>query len=457
MAGSINDTLSTISGWVWGPWFLIPLLLLTGLFLTIRLGGLQFRTLGRALHLGLIRRHESDGDGDVSHYQALTTALAATVGVGNIVGVSTAIYFGGPGALFWMWVTGLVGMATKYSEAFLGVKFRRTDAAGEQSGGPMYYLTYGIRGRLGPVLGVSFAIFAVLASFGIGNMSQSNSVAVQVEASWGVSPVISGVIMTVGAAAVVIGGIKVIGQVTAAFVPVMILLYIVTGTVVLLANITELPGALQLIVSDAFTGTAATGGFLGAVFLSAMRYGVARGIFSNESGLGTGGIAAAAAKTTHPVRQALVSMTQTFIDTIVVVSFTGLVIIVTGAWSTGELGSTMTASAFDEGLPGGWGDQIVAVSLIFFAFSTILGWCYYGERNIERLVGRRGVMPYRLVFVAVVFVGAVTELEVVWNFSDIMNGLMAIPNLIGLLILSGLVARETRAYLDSEAGLSLRK
>lgn len=453
---SVNDALSEISEVVWGPWLLIPLLLGTGLFLTVRLGGLQFRTLGRAFRLAFSRT-DTTAEGDISHYQALATALAATVGVGNIAGVATAIYLGGPGALFWMWVTGLVGMATKYSEAFLGVKFRHTDAAGEQSGGPMFYLTRGIKGRLGQVLGVSFAVFAILASFGIGNMTQSNTVASQADSSWNIPVVVTGIILTVGVAAVVLGGIKVIGRVTAAFVPVMVVVYVAAGIVVLLTNLGNIPDAFELILTDAFTGTAATGGFLGAVFLNALRYGVARGIFSNESGLGTGGIAAAAAKTTHPVRQALVAMTQTFIDTIVVVTFTGLVIIVTGAWSSGEEGATMTAVGFQEGLPGDWGDHVVAISVTFFAFSTLLGWSYYGERNVERLIGRRGVMPYRMVFVAVVFVGAVTELTTVWTFSDIMNGLMALPNLVGLLILSGLVARETREYLNSPEGMLLKQ
>ncbi|NEE01322.1 alanine/glycine:cation symporter family protein [Phytoactinopolyspora halotolerans] len=463
---SVNDFLSRASGLVWGGeiWggydffgILIPLLLGTGLYLTFRLSAIQFRTLGRALRLGLLKRKDPQGEGDITHYEALTTALAATVGVGNIAGVAGAIYLGGPGALFWMWITGLVGMATKYCEAFLGVKFRHTDAAGEQSGGPQTYLTRGIKGRLGPILGVTFAVFAILASFGIGNMTQSNTVASTADDSWGVPTWLTGLILTVAAAAVILGGIKVIGRVTAAFVPLMIVIYLLAGTWVLLANVGELPDAIELIFTDAFTGTSAVGGFLGAGFLLALRYGVARGIFSNESGLGTGGIAAAAAKTTHPVRQALVSMTQTFIDTIVVVTFTGLVIVVTGAWQSGRDGAPMTSLAFQDGLPGGWGDNVVALSVAFFAFSTLLGWSYYGERNVERLVGRVGVMPYRAVFVVVVFVGAVTELETVWTFSDVMNGLMALPNLIGLLILAGLVARETREYLNSPEGMMLKE
>ena len=449
---SIEGLLADASEIIWGPYLLIPLLLCTGLYLTFMLRGLQFRQLGPSLWFALIRRRDDSTDGDVTHFQALTTALAATVGVGNIAGVATAIHLGGPGALFWMWFTGLVGMATKYSEAFLGVRFRRTDAKGEQSGGPMFYLSEGIRGPLGAVLGVSFALFAVFASFGIGNMTQSNTVATQFDSSFDIPVVATAIVLTIGAAAVIIGGIKSIGRFTSAFVPIMIVLYVGGAIVVLAANITDLPGAIGLIVSDAFTGTAAAGGFGGAAFLAALRYGVARGIFSNESGLGTGGIAAAAAQTTHPVRQALVSMTQTFIDTLVVVTFTGLVIVTTGAWKLGDAydGAPMTAEAFARGLPGDWGHYIVAISVGFFAFSTLLGWSYYGERCIDRLAGRRWVVPYRLVFVVVIFIGAMAELEVVWMFSDVMNGLMALPNLVGLILLAPLVSRETREYLQDK-------
>ncbi|MGW0481414.1 alanine/glycine:cation symporter family protein [Nonomuraea sp. NPDC003214] len=442
----MQDILSRISDFVWGPFLLIPLLLLTGLYLTIMLRGLQFRRLFYALWLALIRRKEPGGVGDITHYQALSTALAATVGVGNIAGVATAIHFGGPGALFWMWVTGLVGMATKYSEAFLGVRFRRTDAKGEQSGGPMFYLTYGVGGRFGATLGVLFAVFGALAAFGIGNMVQSNSVADAVNAQWDVPMWLTGAVITVLAAVVILGGIKSIGAVTSAFVPVMIVFYILGALWIIIANVGELPGALALIFTDAFTGTAATGGFAGAGVLLAIRYGVARGIFSNESGLGTGGIAAAAAKTTEPARQALVSMTQTFIDTLVVVSMTGLAIVVTGAWRSGENGAPLTTLAFSHGLPGQWGGIVVTIGLVFFAFSTLLGWAYYGERCMDRLFGRVAVTPYRLLFIVLIFTGTVLELQTVWTFSDIMNGLMALPNLIGLILLSGLVVRETRAY-----------
>ena len=450
---AMQELLEDVSGVVWGPFVLIPLLLGTGIYLTIRLGGVQFLKLLPALRLALIERKDEGASGDISHYQALTTALAATVGVGNIAGVATAIYYGGPGALFWMWVTALVGMASKYSEAFLGVRFRTKDAKGQMSGGPQYYLARAIPNRFGLVLSIFFAVSAVLASFGIGNMTQSNTVATSVETSFGAPAWIVGVVMTLGIGLVLLGGIKAIGRVTASFVPFMIIFYVTAAIAVLLLNVTALPEALALVFTDAFTGTAATGGFLGSAFIIAVQYGVARGIFSNESGLGSAAIAAAAAQTRHPVRQGLVSMTQTFIDTIIVVTMTGLVIITTGAWTSGIEGAGMTAEGFTRGLPGDWGHYVVTLSVVFFAFSTVLGWAYYGERCIERLVGIRGVTPYRLVFTLVVLLGATTELTLVWTFSDIMNGLMALPNLIGLIICAGLIARETRAYLSTDPDL----
>ena len=457
---TFTTILADIGSVIWGPFVLIPLLLGTGMFLTIRLRMLQFRKLGPALRLGLLKRKDDGGVGDISNYQALTTALAATVGVGNIVGVATAIALGGPGALFWMWITALLGMASKYSEAFLGVRYRITDARGEQSGGPQYYLHRGFAevfgktgGKIGLVLSLMFAVFAVLASFGIGNMTQGNAVATQMENSFGLDPIITGIVLFVLTGAVLLGGIKSIGRVTAGFVPLMILLYIVGGLIVLFVNAEHIPGALGLVFTDAFTGTAAVGGFAGSAILYAIQMGVARGIFSNESGMGSAAIAAAAAKTTHPTRQGLVAMTQTFIDTIIVVTFTGLVLITTGVWKQGgDFAGTMTADAFASALPDG--DKLVAVSIAFFAFSTLLGWSYYGERCMERLVGAGGVIPYRMVFTCVVFIGAITELEMVWNFADVMNGLMAIPNLIGLLVLSGLIVRETNRYLSNDPKLT---
>ena len=451
---SFSDFASAADSFIWSPYLLIPALIGTGIILTIRLGAIHLVKLGPALRLGLIDRSDDDAEGDITNYQALATALAATVGVGNIVGVATAIGLGGPGALFWMWVTGLLGMASKYSEAFLGVKYRQTDAAGEQSGGPQYYLRKAIPNGFGTTLGILFAVFAALAAFGIGNLTQGNAVASNLENSFDIDPTLSGMIMFILVGAALMGGIKSIGRITASFVPMMIVLYIGAAVWVLVANVSALPETFKLIFTDAFTGTAAVGGFAGSTLILALQMGVARGLFSNESGLGSAPIAAAAAKTSHPVRQGLVSMTQTFIDTIVVVTFTGLTIITTGTWTMGasEAGS-MTAEAFSRGLPGNWGGTIVSISTMFFAFSTIVGWAYYGERCLIALVGMHGSLPYRMLFTCVVFIGAISEIQVAWVLADVANGLMAIPNLIGLLLLSGFVAKETKDYLDFDPRL----
>ena len=456
----LETILDQIGSIVWGPFLLIPLLLGTGVYLTFRLGGIQFIRLGAALRLGLLKRSDDTEEGDISQFQALTTAMAATVGTGNIVGVATALAVGGPGALFWMWVTALVGMATKYSEAFLAVRFRVNDAAGEKSGGPQYYLQRGIPNGFGKLLALSFAIFATIACFGIGNLTQGNAIATNLENSFSIPLWISGVVLTAMTFIVLVGGIKSIGRVTATLVPVMVIFYVLSALFILGVNISMVPSAFGQIFGQAFTGTSAVGGFLGSSLIIAVQFGVARGLFSNESGLGSAPIAAASAQTNHPVRQGLVSMTQTFIDTIIVVSCTGLVIITTGAWNeidpaTGEQISAglMTASAFSHGLPGVWGHWVVTVGLLLFAYSTILGWAYYGERNIERLFGRGGVMPFRVFFSLVVYVGCTTRLGIVWSLSDVMNGLMALPNLIGLLLLSGLIARETRLYLKHDPKL----
>lgn len=447
----LEQWVGNASSFVWGPWFLIPLLLFTGFYLTVVLRGLQFRELWHSLWLALVVRREEGAEGDISHYQALMTALAATVGTGNIVGVATAISLGGPGALFWMWMTGLVGMATKYSEALLSVKFRITDPSGEQAGGPMYYLRDGISPRpVGRILAFLFALFASVAAFGIGNMVQSNSVAHAIRASFDVPEWITGVVIAVLAGAVILGGIKSIGRVTAVFVPAMILTYMAGAGVVIALNWENVPEAFRLVFANAFTPTGAVGGFAGATIRAGIRYGVARGIFSNESGLGSAGIAAAAAQTREPARQALVSMTQTFIDTIVVCSFTGIAIICTGAWTSGADGAAMTQLAFHRGLPGEWGGYIVAAGLSMFAFSTILGWSYYGEKSIEFLLGEWSNLPYRILFVVASYFGAVHTMSFVWTLSDLMNGLMALPNLIGLLMLSGLIVRETQAFKKRE-------
>ncbi len=425
---------------MWGPWLLI-LLLGVGFWLTFRLRGIQFRSLFYALRLAFSK--ERSGTGDISHFGALMTAMAATVGMGNIAGVSTAVALGGPGAIFWMWMTGLVGMATKYSESFLAVKYRQVNEHGEISGGPMYYLEHGLGQKW---LGMCFSIFGALAAFGIGNMIQANTAAAAVVESLGVSKFSVGIILSVLTAMVIIGGIKRIAEVASIFVPFMVAIYFVGALIVILSHLSQLGTGIKLIFEHAFTGTAATGGFIGATLAQTIRYGVARGLFSNESGLGSAPIAAAAAKTNHPAKQALVSMTGTFLDTLVVCSLTALALASSGVWVSGETGVALTMQAFSEGLPGNWGHIIVTLSAITFAFSTILAWEYYGEKCFEYLFGDKWVHFYRYLWVLFVFIGSIVKLEIVWNFSDAMNALMAIPNLIGLLLLSGVLFRETKAY-----------
>lgn len=439
----LDGLVGKVGAFAWGPPMLI-LLVGTGIWLTWALRGLQLRKLGYSLYLALIKRkEETDEPGDITHFQALMTALSATVGTGNIAGVATAIALGGPGALFWMWVTGLVGMATKYAEAVLAVKYREVDENGEMSGGPMYYISKGLNM---PWLGAVFAFFASFAAFGIGNMVQSNSIADAVEATYKISPMVTGLILMVCVGAVILGGIKKIGRVTGFFVPIMIIFYMCGATYIILSNISGVPAALALIVEQAFNPTAAVGGFAGASIMLAIRMGVARGVFSNESGLGSAPIAAAAAQTKNPVTQALVSMTQTFIDTLVVCTMTGLVLILTGVWSNGLNGAELTTVAFATGMPGG--AHVVTIGLVLFAYSTMLGWSYYGEKSIEYLLGVKAVLPYRIIFICFVGAGAVAKLSLVWNISDTLNGLMAIPNLVGLLLLTPVVVSETKAYFE---------
>ncbi len=447
MQAELLAWLNAVNGIVWGPPTLV-LLVGTGMYLMLILRALPLRLLWHALYLALVvRRERGDEPGEISHFQALMTALAATVGTGNIAGVATAIATGGPGALFWMWVTGLVGMATKYAEAVLAVRYRRIDAHGRASGGPMYYL----RDGLGvPWLGTLFAVFTTIAAFGIGNMVQSNSVAHAAADTFGVPRLASGLIMAVATGLVILGGVRWIGRAASALVPVMILLYFVAALAVLVTHADRLLPMLALVFAEAFTPTAASGGFAGAAVLLTIRVGVARGVFSNESGLGSAPIAAAAAKTRQPVTQALVSMTQTFIDTLIVCSLTGLVILVTGAWNSGATGAALSAQAFGAGLTAGSGAALVAISLMLFAYTTLLGWSYYGEKALEFLAGTRAIPAYRALWVVLIAVGAVAELDLVWTFADVMNGLMALPNLIGLLGLSGVVVAETRRYLATE-------
>jgi len=438
---SFEQLIATLSGWVWGP-PMLTLLVGTGLYLTILLKGLQFRALPLALRMIFHKDHGHEGD--ISHFAALMTALAATVGIGNIVGVATAITLGGPGAVFWMWMTGLVGMVTKYSEAVLAVKYREKGEHGMR-GGPMYYLA---NGAGLPKLGWLFALFTALATFGIGNMTQANSTAKIFEATFHIAPWVTGVVLMVLTALVILGGIRSIGKFTSILVPFMIIGYVGAALTVLALNIAEIPHAFALIFQYAFSPAAATGGFAGASIAAAMRFGIARGVFSNESGLGSAPIAAAAARTHDPVKQALVSMTQTFIDTLVVCTMTALVILTAESWTQGVSAGQLTSASFAEtlGVPG---ELIVALATALFAYSTLIGWNYYGEKAIEYLFGSRAIRIYRILFIAAVIVGAMMNLEFVWNFSDLMNGMMAIPNLIGLLILSRVVKEETDRYFKS--------
>lgn len=432
-----EELLGTISSFVWGPPLLI-LLVGTGIFLTVRLGVLQIRLLPYALKLVFTKNTDTKSKGDISHFQALTTAMAATVGTGNIVGVATAVILGGPGAVFWMWMSAFFGMATKYGEAVLAIKYRVVDPKGQMAGGPMYYLEHGLKQKW---LAVLFAIFGAIAAFGIGNGTQSNSVATVVRDTFDVPTWITGIILTVFAAAVILGGIQTIGKVTSYFVPIMALFYVIAGIIIMVLNMDLIPGAFATIFSAAFTGEAAVGGAVGA----AIRYGVARGVFSNEAGLGSAPIAAAAAKTDMPGRQALVSMTQVFFDTIIICSITGVTIVMSGLYTDKSLeGGALTTAAFGQFL-GDAGPIVVAIGLIFFASSTIIGWSYYGEKCFQYLFKNPSLLIfYRIAFVAVVYIGATVSLDVVWTFSDVMNGLMAIPNLIGLLGLSGVIVLETK-------------
>ncbi len=436
----LEKIVSTLSGIVWGPPMLI-LLVGTGIYLTIILKGMQFWALPHALKL--IFHKEPDGKGEISHFAALMTALAATVGIGNIVGVATAITLGGPGAVFWMWMTGLVGMATKYSEAVLAVKYRQAGHHGYK-GGPMYYLTYGLNM---PKLGMAFAIFTALAAFGIGNMTQANAVAQILNTQMSIPTWVTGLVLLTLTALVILGGIKSIGRFTSFLVPFMILVYVAVALIILAMNVDKVGGAFGLIFGHAFSPAAAGGGFAGATIAAAIRYGVARGVFSNESGLGSAPIAAAAAKTNDPVRQALVSMTQTFIDTLVVCTMTALIILISPFWKEGVSAGTLTMQSFGLHL-GSFGVLVVVISTALFAYSTILGWSYYGEKAFEYIFGEKRVRLYRVIFIAFVMVGAMMKLSFVWDFSDLMNGMMAIPNLIALLLLSKVIKSETNRYFD---------
>ena len=436
------ETLNAIDSFVWGPPLLV-LLVGTGILLTFRLQLLQVFKLPQAL--GLIFSAKNDGSGDVNSFKALCTALAATVGTGNIVGVATAIKAGGPGALFWMWIAAFFGMATKYAECLLAVKYRTVDANGNISGGPMYYIENGLGKKYKP-LAVMFAAFGILcAYFGIGTFAQVNSIVEITQISAGIPVIYTGIALTVVVAAVTIGGLKSIATVASKVVPGMAVLYFFTTVGIMIVFADQVPNAIATVLNSAFNPTAAQGGFLGATVMLAMRSGVARGVFSNESGLGSAPIVAAAAKTKWAAEQGLISMTGTFIDTIVICTLTGLSLVVTGVWCGDLNGAAMTESAFTMAFPG-FGSLLLLVGLVLFAFTTILGWNYYGERCVEYLLGVKAILPYRIIFILLIACGPFLKLEEIWVLADIVNGLMAIPNLIALVALSGVVVAETKAY-----------
>ena len=436
------ETLNAIDSFVWGPPLLV-LLVGTGILLTFRLQLLQVFKLPQAL--GLIFSAKNDGSGDVNSFKALCTALAATVGTGNIVGVATAIKAGGPGALFWMWIAAFFGMATKYAECLLAVKYRTVDANGNISGGPMYYIENGLGKKYKP-LAVMFAAFGILcAYFGIGTFAQVNSIVEITQISAGIPVIYTGIALTVVVAAVTIGGLKSIATVASKVVPGMAVLYFFTTVGIMIVFADQVPNAIATVINSAFNATAAQGGFLGATVMLAMRSGVARGVFSNESGLGSAPIVAAAAKTKWAAEQGLISMTGTFIDTIVICTLTGLSLVVTGVWCGDLNGAAMTESAFTMAFPA-FGSLLLLVGLVLFAFTTILGWNYYGERCVEYLLGVKAILPYRIIFILLIACGPFLKLEEIWVLADIVNGLMAIPNLIALVALSGIVVAETKAY-----------
>jgi AGCS family alanine or glycine:cation symporter len=442
----IHHYVAWLNGLVWGVPMLI-LILGAGLFLMVMLKGMPLLRILLGFRLMWGGRVKGDAaTGDVSPFQALMTCLSATVGTGNIAGVATAIFLGGPGALFWMWCTALVGMATKYSEIVLAVHYREKDERGEYCGGPMYAIKNGL-GKSWAWLGFAFAIFGGLAGFGIGNMVQSNSMAEVLESTFHIERWITGLVTTIIVALVILGGIKRIAKVSSSLVPFMCVGYVIMSLVVLGIYIDRIPAAFALIFTHAFTPSAATGGFAGAAVMMAMQYGVARGIFSNEAGLGTGGIAQAAGTTNSPVRSGLIGMIGTFIDTIIICSMTGLTIICSGVWTSGEKGASLSAAAFESALPG-IGSYLLAIALLVFTFTTILGWSYYGEKCWIYLGGRKTVLPFRILWVLAVFGGAVFQLDFVWLLADTLNALMAIPNLVALLLLSPVVLKLTKDYFD---------
>ncbi len=446
MLDTITRANSWLNGIVWGPPMLI-LLMGTGLVLLFVTGAVQFRHLGTALVevLGKLRQ-PATGDGTVTPFQAVATALASTVGVGNIAGVATAIFVGGPGALFWLWVSGVLGMGTKFSEIVVSLHYRERDATGVMRGGAMYNL----RKQGLPWLGTIFALLTSIAAFGIGNMVQANSVAESLRTSFGISPSIVGVILVVVTGVVILGGIKRIAAFAEILVPFMAIFYLIAGLIVIVLNAAAIPGVLSLVFESAFSGAAAAGGFAGATMMQAMRFGVARGLFSNEAGLGSAPLVHATATTDHPVRQGLYGIFEVFVDTILICTTTGLVILLSGAWTSGATGAALSVSAFSAGLPGSWGGIVVTVGLVLFAFSTIIGWSYYGETGIVSLLGPKAALPYRILWLVFIYLGSIGSLHLVWDIADTLNGLMAIPNLVSLLIALPLIRRLQKEFFDSK-------
>ncbi|MBA1279279.1 MULTISPECIES: alanine/glycine:cation symporter family protein [Pseudomonadaceae] len=440
----LQNLVNSVNGLVWGPPMLV-LILGTGFFLMVMLKFMPLVRIGTGFALIWRGRVKGDEDtGEISPFQALMTCLAATVGTGNIAGVATAIFLGGPGALFWMWCTALVGMATKYCEVVLAVHYREKDDRGEHVGGPMYAIKNGL-GKKWLWLGGAFAIFGGLAGFGIGNMVQVNSMALALETTFSVPLWLTGLVTMVVVGLVILGGIKRIGAVAAALVPFMCVAYIIAGIVVLVVHASEIPAAFDLIFTHAFTPIAATGGFAGAAVMAAIRFGVARGIFSNEAGLGTAGIAQAAGTTKSSVRSGMIGMMGTFIDTIIICSITGLAIVCSGVWTSGESGAALSAAAFESAMPG-FGGAVLTIALVVFAFTTILGWSYFGEKCWEFMMGTKAIWPFRVIWVLAVPFGAIAQLDFAWLLADTLNGLMAIPNLISLILLSPVVVKLTKEY-----------
>jgi len=437
----MTELITAINGLAWGPPMLI-LLLGTGLYLSVGLRFMTLRKIPVALRL-LLQGRQGKGEGDISPFSALMTSLSATIGTGNIAGVATAVALGGPGALFWMWITALLGMATKYAEAVCAVRFREQDELGNYSGGPMYYIRNGLHKRW-HWLGFAFALFGSLAGFGLANTVQSNSVAQVLSDSFAIPPLATGLLLMVLVAAVVLGGIQRIAQVASFLVPLMALSYLLMSCVVLVTHLDELPGAVLTILDSALNGTAAAGGFAGASVWAALRFGVARGIFSNEAGLGSAPIAHAAARTDQPVQQGMIAMLGTFIDTLVICTMTGLVIVVMDVWPSGVSGASLTSMAFASAFPGG--EYVVTIGLCLFAFTTMIGWSFYGERCAVFLLGARIIRPFRVAWVLAIPVGTLVELDLIWLVADTLNAFMAIPNLIALVLLSPLVFGLSRDY-----------